>query len=145
MDVLTVVKNSEITAELIANQISFNVLASDYGKLEHEIERLENEKALLKAAILKKFDKVYGFTSYTFTSPETGDVLQRIIQVTQTIDQGKIRKLLTPTQFAKVAVSSVDKEKLLAAIQLGDIKPAKVAPAIITKTIDKLAYRKINK
>jgi hypothetical protein len=141
-NIVAVKTNAEpqYTVEEIAENLSFETLEKAYGEYETKLEEIETEKKLIHDAILLKFEKTYGHQSQTFINPETNGKLGRVLQVTQKVDQAAGKKLLTKEQFVMVSVTAIDKDKLLAAIKIGQVNPRIIAPALLTKEIDKLIW-----
>jgi len=138
-----IVQGTSYTKDDIADNLSFEFLEQEFSEVLAKIKVLEAEKAVLREGILAKFEKTYGHQSQSFINKDTLGKLNRVLQVTQEVDQDKIKKLLTKEQFTAVAVATVDKEKLLAAISIGFVNPATVAEALQTKEVDKLGWSKV--
>jgi len=133
----------DILVKEVADNLSFELLAQEYGKVEAEQKKLKESRDTLHDAILLKFEKSFGHESRTFTNPETGETLQRVLRVTQTVIQSEAKKVMTPSELAYVTVTTVDLDKLLAAIKVGLIKPMNVAAALNDKESDSLTYKRL--
>ena len=129
------------TPEEMAKYLTLDILEREYGRLQKEADKLDETKNLLKEAAIIMFEKEYGHQGATYTNPYTGNKLQRILQVTQKIDQDKIKKVLTSAQYGKVSAVAVQLDKLMAAIKVGDINPAALQDSVSMKEIDKLSWK----
>lgn len=117
-------------------------LEKEYGIILDQIDIFEKLKENLKKQIILKFETAVGHQGHTYTNPETGNILQRVIQVRTSADSDAVKKAITLEQWEMVKKETVDMERFTAAIKMSIIDPVVVNGAIKTSEVDTLRWRR---
>ena len=105
------------------------------------IARLETQDEIEKEAFFGIAEKTYGYEGIKVANPITGETVQTVYSVTQKIDDGMVKKIISPEMWNKIKKESVDSKLFHSAIQMGDIRAIEIAPAVKDTTVKKLYVR----
>lgn len=104
-------------------------LETTYVNLVNQINLLESQREFLKVSIIEKFEEA---------GKSRGDKLLLVIQERTTIDDLALKAALPVPLWNKIRADKVDKEKLEAAIKMGEIKEELAERAISRKKVKAL-------
>jgi len=94
-----------------------------------------------KNAFFDLAEKFNGYEGIKVANPITGETVQTTYTVTQKIDDGMVKKLVTPDMWHRITKEVVDSKLFHSAILMGDIKAMEIAPAIKDTTVRKIYVR----
>ncbi len=117
-------------------------LEKQYGGIELQLKQLEKAKEGIRSQILSQFETTYGHQGFTYESPETGGILQRVFQIRMDIDSEKLKRLIPQEKWDLVKKEVVDMDKFMSALKVNLINPINIQEAVSDKEIEKLVWRK---
>lgn len=94
-------------------EVSLETMETTYLSIDNEISLLNKQKEFLKTSIIEHFEK---------NGIKKDDLLQLIVQKRVKIDDLALKATLTVPLWNKIKKETVDKDKLDAAVKMGEIE-----------------------
>ena len=137
-----IVKGAKVTTYDFSDQpTELERLESRYTVIEKSIAKLTEEKDAIKEKIFDNFESEFGHEGHSVICRPTGNTLQRVINITKSINGDLVHKVVSPEVWEKITEAKVVPDLFFSAIKMGDIVARDVADAVEDKEVQKLYVR----